>query len=477
VLVSREFVSKVLSLEAPGGSPASVTAVVPSITRPGAAFEMRVAVLDEKGYPSLECDGILRVKKTTGADCPGEVRFRKGLPAVDVIPGMSLAGEGMHRFEVELDGRTFFSNPTYCANRPLPGIFWGDPHVHTVLSACILPKCRSLIFCYVAARYLTGLDWVVAADHVSNGRCDPSKWREQRAACHLFNDPPHFVTLLGYEASLKGGAGGDNNVYFADDAEMFVDEYEEGNVKTLCDKLAGHDFFVVPHHTTRTGKHGEIPDEIYPGPELMPLVEVYSKWGASEYRGNPVPLDKVHDGPAYAVDLLRRGLMLGFIAGTDSHATMPSGLGEESDHVSKPPGFTAVRAAELSRGKLFGSLRARRCYATAGERIYLDVNLNGLESGGCFRWADVREPRKLSVSTAGVSDVRRVDIVRNGETIHSQTVNSWKTTLDYLDEDDLDSAALDSPHFDRPFVFYYVRVTCESGARAWSSPIWLKLGA
>ena len=27
------------------------------------------------------------------------------------------------------------------------------------------------------------------------------------------DDPPHFVTLPAYEASLKGGCGGDNNIY------------------------------------------------------------------------------------------------------------------------------------------------------------------------------------------------------------------------------------------------------------------------
>ena len=67
------------------------------------------------------------------------------------------------------------------------------------------------------------------------------------------------------------------------------------------------------------------------------------------YRGNPNPLHDIHPGPSYVVDLLNRGLRLGFIGGTDSHATMPSGRGVESDAHDRLPGLTAVFADGLSR--------------------------------------------------------------------------------------------------------------------------------
>lgn len=84
---------------------------------------------------------------------------------------------------------------------------------------------------------MTGLDWVTAADHVSNGRCELARWKEQVALADAFNDPPRFVTLPGYEASLKGGCGGDNNVYMLRFPDLFIDDYEEGNIKTLVEKL------------------------------------------------------------------------------------------------------------------------------------------------------------------------------------------------------------------------------------------------
>ena len=439
-------------------------------------FRLRVAVLDAIGYPSVEFEGSVWIRAGFASDSLIEVPFRAGRAAVAAAEGVTIAEEGLFRFEATLGDATFHSNPVCCVRRPARRIYWGDPHVHTVLSACHPDKCRSPNFCYAAARYLTGLDLVAAADHVSNGRCDFAKWKAQMAACEAHDDPPDFVTVPAYEASLKGECGGDNNPYFRSPPEMFVDEYEEGNVQTLCARLAeavGPDgFFVVPHHTTRTGKHGEIPDAIYPGPDRMPVIEIHSKWGTSEYRGNPNALHKIHPGPSYAVDLLNRGLRLGFIAGTDTHATMPSGRGVEPGHIVRLPGLTAVVAGELTRDAVFDGIRTRHCYATSLERIYLDVAVSGIPQGQTAPWPRPGEPRTIQVVAAAKSDIVSVDVVRNGETLHAHTCGSWQSGFLFTDEADLADLWLDSPHLGR-FAYYYARVTCTSGAQAWSSPVWL----
>jgi hypothetical protein len=259
--------------------------------------------------------------------------------------------------------------------------------------------------------------------------------------------------------------------------DLFVDQYEDGDTRTLCDKLAEklprEEFFVVPHHTTRTGKHGEIPPEIYPGEQMMPVVEVHSKWGTSEYRGNPNPLHEIHPGPSYAVDLLNAGLRLGFIGGTDTHATMPAGFGEE--HLDRLPGMTAALADGLSRKNVFGAIRSRNCYATSLERIFLDVRVAGQPMGRAVEWADASRPREVAVTAAVRSDIEAIDIVRNGETVHTEHPGGWGGTAEFTDDADLGALWLDSPHA-RAFAYYYVRVTCRSGAQAWSSPVWLMRG-
>ena len=470
------FHHRVITLEAPGGPAREVSLVAPTVVARVEPFRLRVAVLDADGYPSVEFEGSVWIRAGFARESLIEVPFRPGRAAVAMVEGVRIAEEGLFRFEARLGDATFHSNPVCCERRPRRRVYWGDPHVHTVLSACHADACRSLNFCYAAARYLTGLDWVSAADHVSNGRCDFPKWKAQMLACEAHDDPPDFVTLPAYEASLRGGCGGDTNPYFRRAPDMFVDEYEKGDVRTLCAKLAEAvdpaDFFVVPHHTTRTGKHGEVPDAIYPGPELMPVVEIHSKWGTSEVRGNPNPLQKIHPGPSYAVDLLNRGLKLGFIAGTDTHNTMPSGRGVEPGHIDRLPGLTAVFADGLTRDAVFDGIRARHCYATSLERIVLDVAVGGIGQGQTAPWPDPARPRTIQVVAAAKSDIVRIDVVRNGETIHAHRADGWQTALLFTDDADLADLWLDSPHLGR-FAYVYIRVTCASGAQAWSSPVWL----
>ncbi|MCK5844325.1 MAG: hypothetical protein KAG97_06430, partial [Victivallales bacterium] len=328
-----------------------------------------------------------------------------------------------------------------------------------------------------AARHLSCLDWASAADHVSNGRCELARWKEQVAAANAYNDEEFFVTLPAYEASLNGGCGGDNNVYLSDFPSIFIDDEPEGDSKTLSAKLADlakeekFDFFLVPHHTTRTVKHGEISDEIYPGAERMPLVEIHSKWGTSEYRGNPMPLLDIHDGPSYAIDLLSDGKKFGFIGGTDTHATLTFITGDlEPSVIPSLPGITAARCDALTRNNIFTSMKSRNCYAASGERTFLDFKINKSSMGSCLKNDDA--PRSMEILVAGKGDIESVEVVRNGETLKKFTPETWLFFACCEDADKFADIAAPSKHIGN-FVYYYVRARMKSGASAWSSPVWI----
>ena len=474
VFYPEESVHKIFSAESPGQKPLSVSITIPSVTGVDEPFTVKTAVLDKNGYPSLECsETLVFTNCLTGETMP--VRFKKGTPAVAFIKNARNSRKGFFRFSAELDGKLFHSNPSLAEKTPRYRLFWGDPHVHTVLSDCHADIARSVHFACTAGRYLTGLDWMAIADHVSNGRSSPGKWHEGIAVTNLYRAPSEFVILPAYEASLKGGSGGDNNVYCTKYPDIFVDDYEEGNVKTLCEKLMqkakeqGFDFFVVPHHTSRTGKHGEMPEAIYPGRELMPAIEIYSKWGCSEYPGNPRPLLNPYNGKVYVLDYLKRGVCTGFVAGTDSHATMPSGAGLEAPHIPYPPGFTAVRSGELTDMAVFKAIREGNTYAASGERIFLEAKINGLVHGGVIR--DSRVPsRKVSVTAAATERIEKMELIRNGDVIYSSVVNDWHGSMEFTDEEKMDRYYMESEYGGR-FLFYYVRLSCFSGAQAWSSPV------
>ena len=69
-----------------------------------------------------------------------------------------------------------------------------------------------------------------------------------------------------------------------------------------------------------------------------------------------------------------------------------------------------------------------------------------------------------------------MDVVHNGENVFIMPGEGWRARLRWTDEQDLAQVAVEPRgHFERPFVYYYIRVTCTSGAQAWVSPVWLTL--
>jgi hypothetical protein len=476
IFYPEENVQRIFTLESPGREPVSVSIVIPSVTTPDEPFDIKTVVLDKNGYPSLMCDETLTLRDgMSGETIP--VRFEKGKPAISVIKNVHNNKEGFFRISAELNNSVFFSNPSMTRKNPLYRIFWGDPHVHTLLSDCMVGFSRSVHFACTAGRYLTGLDWMAVTDHVSNGRSSVGKWREGIAVTNLYRVPSEFVILPAYEASLKGGYGGDNNVYCTKYPDIFVDEYEEGSVKTLCEKLQektnsqDFDFFVVPHHTSRIVKHGDITGDIYPGADLMPAVEIYSKWGSSEYPKNPQSLLNPEKEIGYVVDHLKKGFTAGFIAGTDSHATMPSGGGIEPPNLPYPPGLTAVYTTALSEKTVFDAIRSRKTYASCKERIFLEVEVNGASSGDVVR-SSKTGVRKISIMASAPGSIEKIEVIRNGDVIYSAPVNNWFADIDFTDEEDIESCFLSSKS--GQFLFYYVRLSCASGAGAWSSPVWIE---
>jgi hypothetical protein len=473
------FAEQIIRSEAAGSAPHDVMLIVPTIVGVGEQFDIGVSVLDRTGRPSTTGTNRLTVLAGEALERARHVEFAPGRVAACRICGARITKPGVFRVRAMYDGRSHHSNPVHCLPRPRRRVWWGDPHIHTTLSDCHVDSCRTPDVGCVAARDVYFLDFVSLTDHVSNGRGSKGKWKTLRAIDARYDEPGRFTMLPGYEASLKSGSGGDNNVYFHDSLPHFVDAHDDGDVLTLCKGLKGKRFFVVPHHTSRARKHGALREEIYPGPETMPLVEIHSKWGTSEYRGNPYPLREVAEGPCFAQDLLAQGYHLGFIAGTDTHTTLTFARGIEPRHIDRPPGITAVIGSHLSRASIFRNLRSRNCYATTGERILLEVSVCGRPMGTevtCSRSAAPTR-RTLRVRCAAREDILSVEIVRSGEVIHVASPSQWLVEFEHVDATPWRDCALSAPRLGSTFAYYYVRVTTRGGAMAWSSPIRFSLTA
>jgi len=463
---------KCLRLEAAGTGFDRAMVTIPSIVRTGSPFAATVSLLDCDAMPLISRGEELAL--TSGDGQRLVVVFPEGRSAVCRVEGLVQQKNGFFRLEAGVGGREFVSNPALAVEEERPAVLWGDPHIHTTVGDCHPERCRTRNLAYAAARHAYGLDFVAIADHVSwEPRGTTGKWLDNLAACELYDEPGAFSTLYSYETSMKGGNGGDCNIYLRQPNRTYVDPWpDELNMAQLCEAVEG-EFLAVPHHTTRTGKHGEIPPKAYPGEHQMPVVEIHSKWGTSEYRGNPTPLKEIHPGPSYVQDLLSQGYRFGFIGGTDSHTSLTFCRRLESETLGSLPGLTAVIVGRNHRDAIFDAIRARRCYAACSERILLDVTCGVLEMGQSGPLPETKEVT-IRAAYAAESHIDSVEVIRNNEVIHREEPGDWKGRLEWTDRGAGEASPLRDFETGAPTVFYYLRVTAQSGARAWSSPCWFE---
>ncbi len=326
---------------------------------------------------------------------------------------------------------------------------------------------------YRWARDVECLDFCAWAGYEYRTPLDGDKWRRRvLEVANRYNEDGRFVVLQGFEFS---GHGGHRNVYTpADDMPLHGAPLDRAPPDThianggtvpsgarpeyLWRALQGIEAITVPHHPKFLGGQ----DWSYRNDAMQPVVEICSQWGVSE-----------EGGPGSVQAALLMGHRFGFIGGTDTHKGQP---GHGPHNLNEGNGLAGVYARDLTRRGIFDAIAARRCYATDGLRILLDYELT---TGDCTlkmgqEGVLSEGPRRLSIEVATCGALAEVEVLRNCEVVETLTAGGRSGRLEWVDTDDLEAHLIrKTPFGDRPFAFYYVRVTQGDGRRAWGSPIWL----
>jgi len=355
------------------------------------------------------------------------------------------------------------SNPIKVVDeKPECSIYWGDIHGHSDLSLC---GSRPRKQCYSYARDEVGLDIAAMTDH--EAAYDPEMWNKTCATAEEFYRPGVFVTIVGFEWTSK--VYGHRNVYFPDARPSGLPygypKYPEEEWKhvhwtmtpdELYRSLGSTDCLIIPHHSLA------VMDWDY-FDERERLVEVYSGWGRSEFVGNTYWEHRTAGGGVQAA--LALGHRYGLIGGSDDHTGGPGRCRSwpEGLNIGHRSGLMAVLAPELTREAIYDALVARRCYATTGERMYLDFRIDGSLMG-----SEITVDGEVSIhaEVAGTDRIRLVEVLKNNEVIHSVEGNSERNEFDLTD--------LPGGKGHSGEDWYYLRVTQHDGNMAWSSPIWVR---
>ena len=165
-------------------------------------------------------------------------------------------------------------------------------------------------------------------------------------------------------------------------------------------------------------------------------------------------------------EYLNKGLKFGFTGSSDSHYRNP-GLGGS---------VTGLWVKDVSRAGVLEALRARRVYATAGQRIIIEFSVNDTFMGG--EVAVSEDPILRWRVEAEEGESYTLNFLRNGRPMHSLRFTG-STEGEFVDER-LVIHRMGRHYYylevvsDTPIPAYGSNVSHALGGRAWSSPIWLE---
>jgi hypothetical protein len=323
---------------------------------------------------------------------------------------------------------------------------FGDIHQHSAHS----DGCGAAAEPYLRARDVYGDDFAALSDHESflGKRIGPGEWGLLRAVADRFDEPGRFVALHAYEWTGRMHPGpGHKVVYPVSAAHRIVSRDAEPTGQGLLAALRDEGAIAVPHHVGWTGADEAAHDEA-----LQPVWEICSCHGCYLSEGHVLGqrgalVDQMIES------VLRRGRRFGFIACSDGHGLLHHhGVGRKRDPFRC--GLTAVLAHERSREGVLEAIRARRCYATSGVPIFLDVRANDVHPMG----ASVAAPRaSMRVRASGATRLTELALVGPHGVIARVEPGTHEGTLE---------ASTDAP-------WSYARVVQQDGEMAWSSPIFL----
>lgn len=374
----------------------ALVATAPSKVTIDEPFEIRLRVEDRWGNPASGVDAEFEVEGA--GSC--RVRSSEGSHArVDAV----LHTEGVHRLNVrQREGDlAATTNPIDAAPRHDRRLYWGDMHGQSLIGC----GARSVSNYYRHARDFAGCD--VGSHQANCYMVTADEWDETAAVTGRMHESGRFVPLLGVEWSALTPLGGDRNIYFpGDEAQLrrcsheFVSDLSDvdtdlPHVDNLHDHYRDQDVVIALHVGGRTANlrmHE---------PAVERLIEIHSTHATSEW---------------FWLDALERGYKMGVCAGSDGVDGRPGA--SHPGHMAVRNvrgGLTAFALPELTREALWTGMHERRCYATTGERILLDFEVDGHPYG--TEYAATGTPT-IDFRVEGTTALDTVEIWRGTQKIH-----------------------------------------------------------
>jgi hypothetical protein len=390
----------------------------------------------------------IAVNRLTGAAKPKPAEFvvrKRKQPTVRLLhPREKEDVARIRGYKIEAGGKTYH-------------IYRGDIHRHTDISIDGVGD-GSLMDLHRYALDAAAMDYILVTDHNMGHDKEYPWWRTQKAN-DLYTVPGHFISMYGYERSVRYPNGHRNVIWTErghrtlplpnqaipaqmkrDTARLYAELRRTGGICTL--------------HTSATDQGTDWADKH--DKTLEPFVELFQGYHTSyEMLGAPKTVndrtDRIH-GPYRPAGFVNKALAKGYRLGFQA----------SSDHISTHVSYACILAEEFSRKGLVEAMRKRHTYA-ATDNIVLDVRMGRLGIMG----DEIRTSKpELDVVALGTGLIDRVEVIRNGAVAytHHPKEDAAGSRFHWSDP---------SPRKGKDPSYYYVRVIQKDGQLAWASPIWV----
>lgn len=322
-------------------------------------------------------------------------------------------------------------------------LFWGDPHLHSALSADAEGEIDELIY---YGRDKANLDFCGFQD---NDDCylalTQYEWFLNQEFSKKYSKDNDIILLPGFEWTCveQDGTRNHRSIIF-DDYFKPLFRYTDisGDLMKQLDEYSDlHGALLHPHHQ-EWKLHNHLKD--------VNNVEICSGW--AQYIRDSENIN----------EHLKRGRKFGFVGGSDNHRRNP-GLGGA---------LTGLYATELTLKGLIEAFKAGRSFVTDGNHCVAKIWVNGAFMGGV---KEIKGIPEIKIEIQGEEDIKAVNLIRNGEIIKEYAGGGRHFEKVYRDNDIHPGYNFYyiSVEQNIPWRDYQSNIAPARGPYAWTSPVWV----
>jgi len=473
---------EVFSLDIKGNTLSSIRVVAPSYVTRNKRFDVIVRFEDQYGNLTSDApdDTLIELSYEHLRE---NLNWKLFVPETGFIalPNLYFNEPGIYTIRLlnTYTKEIFQSPPIKCFAENSKSVFWGILHGESER----IDSTENIENCLRHFRDDKGMNYFSASPFENQEETSNEMWKLISQNITEFDENDRFTTFLGTQWVGTAGEEGVRQIVFVKDHKQPLRKKDTkySTLKKIYKSFSPKEIISIPSFTM--GKGHEYNFKNY-DPDYERVVEIYNAWGSSECskkEGNLRPIQingkvGVQENLEGSVQkALLNNCRFGFVSGGLDDRGIYSPF-FEGDQVQYSPGLTAIIANEHTRTSLSEALYARSCYATTGERIIVGLYVAGMPMGSEISTAQkhgLNINRHISGFVAGTTNLKTVEIIRNGKVIHTFKPEGYSLDFTYDDMTALDKVMVVPKDKKPPFVFYYIRVVQEDGHMAWSSPIWI----